>query len=58
MKIIKLTFWLNPTTLTSVGGPRWDAEIVFEDKTHKRVVNIDKKEAQGLIGEALNPKDE
>jgi len=57
VKIIKLTFWLNPTTLESVGGPRWDCEIVYEDKSHKRVVNIDKREAQGLIGEAMNPKE-
>lgn len=52
----KITIWRNPTPL----DPRWDAEIVHDDGTHERIININKKEAQGLIGEAMtnfkNPK--
>lgn len=59
MKIIKLTFWENPTPIQ----PRWDCEIVSRDKdgtkTHNRVINITENEAVKLVREAFkNPKGE
>lgn len=54
MKIIKLTFWENPTPI----APRWDAEIVKADKTRIRYGNINKVDALEMLDKAMSNGEE
>ena len=50
----KLTIWRNPTPL----DPRWDAEVVNDDGTHDRIINITEERAINLIKLLFkNPKE-
>ena len=54
MKIIKLTFWENPTPI----APRWDAEYLHADKTRTRIGNITKVDALEMLDKAMSNGEE
>lgn len=49
--IRKLQIWLNPTSVGA--GPRWDAEIVFDDDTHERRSGVTRAEFLNLVRIAM-----
>lgn len=47
----KILLWRNMTPLGT--GPRWDAEIVLEDGSRRRIVNIKLETALEFVREAM-----